>query len=168
MQKGLQRVGCNGGGLQTEAPIDACRIRRSQHSAACVVVIRSGPSARGVTGWFSPCVQAGFLLSELLTEHPGMKLVVVREVERFMFRPGLQERARYYAVIFLNQLVLSHQESHGAPSTLSHAHAPRDPLFQCVCEDHGGAPDRCSEAGWATHAPALHCMPEALLCRLGP
>lgn len=58
--------------------------------------------------------KAGYLLGEVLTEHPGMKLVVVREVERFMFRPGLQERARYYAVIFLNQLVLSHQESHGA------------------------------------------------------
>jgi hypothetical protein len=31
------------------------------------------------------------------------------QVERFIFRPGLQDRARYYAVIFLNQLPLSHK-----------------------------------------------------------
>lgn len=36
--------------------------------------------------------KVGFLLSRLLTEHPMMKVVVVREVERFMFRPGLQDR----------------------------------------------------------------------------
>ena len=33
------------------------------------------------------------------------------QVERFLFRPGLQERARYYAIVFLNQLVLSHRVS---------------------------------------------------------
>jgi len=31
------------------------------------------------------------------------------QVERFLFRPGLQSRARYYAVLFLNQLPLSHK-----------------------------------------------------------
>ena len=43
-----------------------------------------------------------------------MKPIVVGEVQRFMFRPGLQERARYYAVVFLNQLQLSHHPTHGA------------------------------------------------------
>jgi hypothetical protein len=28
----------------------------------------------------------GYLLTRLLAEHPGMNLVVVREIERFMFR----------------------------------------------------------------------------------
>ena len=42
-----------------------------------------------------------------------MKLIVAREVERFMFRPGLQERARYYCAVFLNQLVLSHNPAQG-------------------------------------------------------
>ncbi len=42
-----------------------------------------------------------------------MKVVVVREVEFFMFRPGLSERARYYGIVFLNQLALSHRESEG-------------------------------------------------------
>jgi len=31
------------------------------------------------------------------------------QVERFLFRPGLQSRARYYAILFLNQLPLSHK-----------------------------------------------------------
>lgn len=44
-----------------------------------------------------------------------MKVVMAREVERFLFRPGLQERARYYGVIFLNQMPLSHNASEGKP-----------------------------------------------------
>ena len=43
-----------------------------------------------------------------------MKAVVATEVERFVFRPGLKDRAQYYAVIFLNQMVLSHKDSEGA------------------------------------------------------
>jgi ribosome biogenesis protein MAK21 len=34
-------------------------------------------------------------------------------VERFVFRPGLAERGRYYAVTFLNQLALSHRPQEG-------------------------------------------------------
>lgn len=62
--------------------------------------------------------KAGYLLASLLQEHPVMKVVVVAEVQRFLFRQGLQERARYYGVIFLNQMVLSHHESQGQPSCL--------------------------------------------------
>ena len=57
--------------------------------------------------------KAGYLLTSLLQEHPAMKVVVVAEVQRFMFRQGLQERARYYGVVFLNQMVLSHHASQG-------------------------------------------------------
>ena len=42
-----------------------------------------------------------------------MKAVVATEVERFVFRPGRKARAQYYAVIFLNQMVLSHKDSEG-------------------------------------------------------
>ncbi len=31
------------------------------------------------------------------------------QVDRFLFRPGLQDRARYYCIVFLNQMVLSHK-----------------------------------------------------------
>lgn len=37
------------------------------------------------------------------------------QVERFLFRPGLQARARYYAILFLNQLALSHKVGCRAP-----------------------------------------------------
>ena len=57
--------------------------------------------------------KAGYLLSSLLQEHPAMKAVVVAEVQRFLFRQGLQERARYYGVVFLNQMVLSHRTEQG-------------------------------------------------------
>ena len=39
-----------------------------------------------------------------------MKLIVITEVERFMFRPNLPERARYYAVTFLNQIMLTQKD----------------------------------------------------------
>lgn len=55
--------------------------------------------------------KVGYLLTKLLTKHPAMKGVVLREVERFVFRPGLTDRARYYAVVYLNQMVLSHKDS---------------------------------------------------------
>lgn len=61
-----------------------------------------------------------------------MKVVVAREVERFLFRPGLQERARYYGVIFLNQMPLSHAASQGtahlASCPMGNQTFPRDLL----------------------------------------
>ena len=56
---------------------------------------------------------AVYLMHSLLEEHPGMKLVVVQEVENFLFRPGLAQRAQYTSVIFLNQIVLSKNEFQG-------------------------------------------------------
>lgn len=50
---------------------------------------------------------AGYLLSRLLTAHSNMKAGVVDEVDIFVFRPHVGLRARYYAVIFLNQILLS-------------------------------------------------------------
>lgn len=62
--------------------------------------------------------KVGYLLNRLLSNHPGMKLVVVREVERFVFRPGLGPRARYYAVVFLNQIILTNKEASRLPGRL--------------------------------------------------
>ena len=53
---------------------------------------------------------AGYLITKLLAHHDGMKHVVVREIENFIYRPGLQDRARYYAVVYLNQIVLSNRD----------------------------------------------------------
>ncbi|BBM98893.1 ribosome biogenesis protein MAK21 [Marchantia polymorpha subsp. ruderalis] len=50
---------------------------------------------------------ACYLLSSLLTAHPNMKKIVVDEVDGFVFRPHVGLRARYYATVFLNQIVLS-------------------------------------------------------------
>ena len=61
----------------------------------------------------------------MLHEHPRMAMVVVREVERFTFRPGLAPRARYYAVVFLNQLQLSHNPAFGGH--------PRSGMWSLVC-----------------------------------
>lgn len=53
--------------------------------------------------------KTGYLMLSLLAEHPAMTMVIVREVEKFVFRPAFGDRARYYAIIFLNQIILSHK-----------------------------------------------------------
>lgn len=52
-------------------------------------------------------MQAGYLLGQLLEEHPAMSLVVVQETERFLFKAHSPAKAIYYGVVFLNQIVLT-------------------------------------------------------------
>eukprot|EP00124_Ichthyophonus_hoferi_P002689 Ihof_evm1s195 gene=Ihof_evmTU1s195 len=51
-----------------------------------------------------------YLLAQLVAVHPNMKIPVVREVEQIIYRPNIKARAQYYAVCYLNQLVLSQRE----------------------------------------------------------
>eukprot|EP00656_Telonema_subtile_P055517 TRINITY_DN8621_c0_g1_i1.p1 TRINITY_DN8621_c0_g1~~TRINITY_DN8621_c0_g1_i1.p1 ORF type:complete len:651 (-),score=206.32 TRINITY_DN8621_c0_g1_i1:55-2007(-) len=47
------------------------------------------------------------LLRDLVDIHPNMKGVVAREIEDMLHRPHLSPRAQYYAVLFLNQIMLT-------------------------------------------------------------
>ncbi|NXE11626.1 CEBPZ protein, partial [Lophotis ruficrista] len=55
--------------------------------------------------------KASYLLETLLHKHPNMKGVVCSEVERLLYRSNINVKTQYYAVCFLNQIVLSHEES---------------------------------------------------------
>ncbi|XP_007943261.1 CCAAT/enhancer-binding protein zeta [Orycteropus afer afer] len=55
--------------------------------------------------------KASHLLETLLSKHPNMKGVVCSEVERLLFRTNISPKAQYYAICFLNQMTLSHEES---------------------------------------------------------
>ncbi|XP_008056908.1 CCAAT/enhancer-binding protein zeta [Carlito syrichta] len=55
--------------------------------------------------------KASHLLETLLSKHPNMKGVVCGEVERLLFRSNISSKAQYYAICFLNQMALSHEES---------------------------------------------------------
>jgi len=63
--------------------------------------------------------KASYLLRELVIKHPNMKTVVIKEVERMMYRPNMSDKAQYYAICFLNQIVLSHQEKETASKLIS-------------------------------------------------
>ncbi|AES94857.2 putative CCAAT-binding factor [Medicago truncatula] len=52
---------------------------------------------------------ADYHLSNLLSQHPNMKAVVVNEVDSFLFRPHLGPRGQYHAVNFLSQLRLTNK-----------------------------------------------------------
>ena len=58
-------------------------------------------------------MQAGYLLGQLLDAHPAMSLVVVNETESFIYKPNLPRRAIYYAVVFLNQMLLTRSKGSG-------------------------------------------------------
>ncbi|XP_027337939.1 CCAAT/enhancer-binding protein zeta [Abrus precatorius] len=52
---------------------------------------------------------ADFHLSNLLSDHPNMKAVVIDEVDSFLFRPHLGSRSQYHAVNFLSQIRLTNK-----------------------------------------------------------
>ncbi|AWP20443.1 putative CCAAT/enhancer-binding protein zeta-like [Scophthalmus maximus] len=60
---------------------------------------------------YKTAAKASYLLETLLHKHPNMKAVVSCEVERLMFRPNVSAKAQYYAVCFLSQVILSHDEA---------------------------------------------------------
>ncbi|XP_019965229.1 CCAAT/enhancer-binding protein zeta [Paralichthys olivaceus] len=60
---------------------------------------------------YKTAAKASYLLETLLHKHPNMKAVVCCEVERLMFRPNISSKAQYYAVCFLSQVMLSHDEA---------------------------------------------------------
>eukprot|EP01134_Creolimax_fragrantissima_P000497 CFRG0497T1 len=59
-----------------------------------------------------------YLLGQVVQAHPNMKLVVAREIEELVYRSNVSVRARYYSVCFLNQIILSHNESHLATTLI--------------------------------------------------
>ncbi len=50
-----------------------------------------------------------FLLQQLIRKHPGMKGVVVDELEALIFRDGVSQRAQYYALVFMTEIPLARQ-----------------------------------------------------------
>ncbi|KAF9916062.1 hypothetical protein BX616_004717, partial [Lobosporangium transversale] len=54
--------------------------------------------------------KASFEIQQLLRAHPGMTMIVVREIERLLMRPRVSQRAQYYAIITLNQTILNSRQ----------------------------------------------------------
>lgn len=51
-----------------------------------------------------------FCLNKLLYEHSNMKVVVLREVEKLLFRNNVSSRAQYYGICLLTQFVLDRND----------------------------------------------------------
>ncbi|KAG2184086.1 hypothetical protein INT44_009101 [Umbelopsis vinacea] len=50
------------------------------------------------------------LIIQLFQEHPAMKIFVIREIEQLLLRPNISERAQYYAVVTVNQTILTSKD----------------------------------------------------------
>lgn len=61
--------------------------------------------------------KAVFCINKLLYEHPNMKLVILREVEKLLFRKNMGQRTQYYAICLLVQYVLDRNDE-GVAATL--------------------------------------------------
>ncbi|KAJ5777313.1 hypothetical protein N7520_000559 [Penicillium odoratum] len=62
--------------------------------------------------------RASYLLLQLQQTHPMMKPLIIKSVEELLFRPGQSQHAKYYAIITLNQTVLSSKEQKVAAQLL--------------------------------------------------
>ncbi|XP_052181696.1 protein SLOW WALKER 2 isoform X1 [Diospyros lotus] len=80
---------------------------------------------------------ADFHLSKLLTDHPNMKVVVIDEVDTFLFRPHLGLRAKYHAVNFLSQIRLRHKGD--GPKVAKRLIDVYFALFKVLISEAGGA-----------------------------
>lgn len=69
-----------------------------------LLVNKLGDKARKIAS------RASYLLLQLEQAHPLMKPTIITAVEEVLFRPGQSQHAKYYAIITLNQTVLSLKE----------------------------------------------------------
>ncbi|KAF2722769.1 CBF-domain-containing protein [Polychaeton citri CBS 116435] len=64
--------------------------------------------------------RASYLLLQLENTHPAMKTIITSSIEAdCLFRPGQSSHAKYYAIITLNQTILSQREQEVANKLLS-------------------------------------------------
>lgn len=54
------------------------------------------------------------LIIQLFQEHPAMKIFIIREIEQLLLRPNISERAQYYAVVTINQTILTSKDEEAA------------------------------------------------------
>ena len=59
-----------------------------------------------------------FCLNKLLYEHSNMKIVVLHEVEKLLFRNNVSPRAQYYAICLLTQFVFDKDDVEAANSLI--------------------------------------------------
>ncbi|XP_058793340.1 CCAAT/enhancer-binding protein zeta [Phymastichus coffea] len=59
-----------------------------------------------------------FCLTKLLYKHPNMKLIVLKEVEKFLFRANISSKAQYFAICLLTQFVLSIEDTEVATTLI--------------------------------------------------
>jgi len=62
--------------------------------------------------------KAVFCINKLLYEHPNMKLVILREVEKLLFRRNVSQRTQYYAICLLSQYVLNKNDEEVAATLI--------------------------------------------------
>jgi len=55
-----------------------------------------------------------FCINKLLFEHPNMKLIVLREIEKLIFRKNVAQRTQYYAICLLTQYILNKDDNETA------------------------------------------------------
>ncbi|KAJ1831207.1 RNA-binding ribosome biosynthesis protein mak21 [Coemansia sp. RSA 2706] len=92
--------------------------------------------------------KASYLVLKLLNMHPNMKLVVVRTVrELLLSKSATKERAQYYTMITLNQIILSSRDVETANLLLEVYFAFFKQLLKIVQDDEDGEEEPTKKTG---------------------
>eukprot|EP00438_Fugacium_kawagutii_P013839 Skav219980 [mRNA] locus=scaffold137:52766:68938:- [translate_table: standard] len=90
-----------------------CEYRSSQQRCAkpeqekallAMLINKLGDSSSKVSSNVSWCIK------ELLKQHPGMKLPVVKEAEAFLVRPNITAKSQYFALLLLSELSFNQKD----------------------------------------------------------
>ncbi|OWK51098.1 CCAAT/enhancer-binding protein zeta [Lonchura striata] len=100
--------GASGSTLGSQGPLShklLCNKSEQEKALLVLLVNKLGDPQNKIA------TKASYLLETLLHKHPNMNGVVCSEVERLLYRSNINVKTQYYAICFLNQIVLSHEES---------------------------------------------------------
>lgn len=51
-----------------------------------------------------------YCMTQLLRIHPNMKMVIMNEIEKLLFRPNINSRTQYYCICFLSQFIFQSKD----------------------------------------------------------
>ena len=89
-----------------------CDVPEQEKRVLTILINKMGDKERKIAS------KVPYLLGLLLQKHSNMRSVVVSEVERFLYQAHIPDSSRYYAVIFLNQIALSRDDTELAKSLI--------------------------------------------------
>jgi ribosome biogenesis protein MAK21 len=76
------------------------KIPEQEQTLLVLIINKFGDGNRGIVS------RVQFCLDKLVKSTPSLKLSIVKEIERIIFRPHIKQRTQYFAILFISNLLL--------------------------------------------------------------